>query len=193
MSSLLAGAVGKVFNIETGLVHTVLSLSRRPHDVIRGYWSGATARYTHPAIYLLIGFAIFSVSGKLFGRFTGGGDVERIAALAFIPFVAAASRLFFARSRYNYAEHLILVMYVLGHIALLFAALMIVFPLFERTTTWIIAAIALGGGAIYNAWVYVRVFQRHAVLDAVAGLAALLAGALAWSLILLVFIVIIRS
>lgn len=184
--------VGRLFNIESGLLHTVHRLSTRPERVVRGYWSGATARYTHPAVYLLISFATFSLAARFFGGFTGGGDVERIAAITFIPLVAGASRLFLYRRPLNYAEHLILVMYATGHAALLFAVLLLVFPLFERSTTWLLSGAALVGGAIYVAWVYMRVFRRHALRDFVSGLAALVTGALIWAVMLVAFIRLIR-
>jgi hypothetical protein len=188
IKSLAGGALARVFNVESGLTHTAYSLTFHPDAVVRDYVAGATARYTHPAMYLVIAFALFSVSGRWFGGFTGGGDVERVAALAFVPLVAVAARLTFARTRFNYAEHLILAMYAFGHVALAFAVILIVFPLLPTSTARAVAAILFVGGIIYTASVYARVFRRRPIMDALRALAAMLIGALLWGLLLFGFI-----
>jgi hypothetical protein len=112
LRSLAGGVLSRVFNTEEGIGHTIAQLTVRPGTMIREYLSGRTACYTHPAAYLLIAAAVFTLGLQLVAASTGAGDENRIFALMIIPFVAAASRALFWRGRYNYAEHLIAVMYL---------------------------------------------------------------------------------
>src|SRR5262245_37509595 len=192
LRSLAAGALRRTFNLDDGLTHTALQLSVRPETVILGYVSGQTVRYTSPGAYLLIAFALFALSASLFGGFRGGGAAERVAALLLVPCVAAASRLFFARGRFNYAEHLILVMYTLAHVTLGLAVVQIAFPVLNRQSASILTIGALAAGVAYIAWVYAKAFRTRAILAALGGLAALVGGAGLWFVIVLNIVPLLR-
>jgi hypothetical protein len=131
------------FDLNRGLLFTAVALFRRPGVVVREYVSGATVRYANPVKYLVICVALvvfatiqLGATGELAGGFTGGYGVDSadraqrvtemlnrymnvLMALA-VPFMAAASRLFFRRAGLNYAEHLIFNLYVYAQQSLLF-------------------------------------------------------------------------
>ena len=180
LRSFAVGTLKKAFNLEAGFLHTIRQLSVQPHIVIDGYISGRTAPYTNPLGYLLIAFAVFTVSAKLSGGFRGGGDVERIAALLLVPCVAAAARVLFLRARFNYAEHLILVMYACAHATLCYAVAQMAFPLLGRSGAITLAVVVLAAGLAYFMWVYARIFRARAMVAALGGLAALLGGLALW-------------
>jgi hypothetical protein len=180
LRSLAAGFLGRVFNLEAGLAHTAYQLAVRPEAVIQGYISGITARYTHPAAYLLITFAAFSLSAVLFGGLRGGGGADRIAVLLLVPCVAVASRVLFARARFNYAEHLILVMFTLAQVTLGFAAAQAAFTLLDPVHARSLAGATFGVGIAYVVWVYARMFRDRALLAALGGLLALVGGTVLW-------------
>ena len=192
LRSLAAGALDRAFNLEAGFLHTIYKLSMQPHTVIIGYLSGQTAPYTHPVAYLLIAFAAFAVSAKVLGGFRGGGDVERIAALLLVPCVAAASRVVFLRARFNYAEHLILVMYAFAHATLCYAVVQVVFPLLGRSGAISLAVVVLAACLAYFLWVYAGLFRARVVLSAVGGLAALAGGGLLWVVVILSLLRVLR-
>jgi hypothetical protein len=84
-------------------------------------------------------------------------------------------------------------MYVAGHIALLYAVLLIPFPLLSVSTERVVTIIALLGAILYNSWVYKLTFQGFKVRAGLAGAGALMLGALLWGLALFAFILIVRS
>jgi hypothetical protein len=185
---LLAGALRNILTLDSGLLHTVHRLTVGPGQVIRGFLAGRTVPYTHPATYLLISFAAFALGAGVFSNGTGNeGDRVFVALLA--PCVAIAARLLFWRAGLNFAEHLIIALYVLGHVVLLYAGMLIAMPLaLERALGY--GAIALG---IANVpWAYSRVFPSRAILAAAGGLVALAGGAVIWTVFMIKLLELLR-
>jgi hypothetical protein len=178
--SIVGSIVGRFASLEKGFVHTALQLTTRPGAVIRGYWAGRTTQYTHPAGYLLVAVAAFALIWQLFGDPIGAADGDRTLMLLIIPFVAAASRVLLWRARKNYAEHLIAVMYLAGHIALVLGVLSIgvSFMSGPALTTYAVAALTLSCG--YFLWGYSAAFPSRPVLAAFAALGSLVLGAAGW-------------
>lgn len=178
--TMTAGFVGRFMNVEEGLLHTISSLTTKPGAVQNDYLAGRTDSYTHPAGYLLISFAAFAIMAELFGGYNGGGGESRIFTLLLVPFVAGAARLLFWRGGLNYAEHLIIVMYLVGHLALCLAVLHLIIPIANVATLRMLRVGALAGSAGYYAWGYSRVFRRRPLLAAAAGIMSLLGGFALW-------------
>jgi hypothetical protein len=192
--------LARVLNLDSGLVHTAHRLTTDPGQVIRDYLARRTISYTSPAAYLLIGFAAFAITGatsldawwpdRLFGDATAGKGARVFVALL-VPFVAAVSSLLFWRAGLNYAEHLILVMYVLGHMALLLSPVHIALPLAGEVEVFGFITLILG--AAYVAWAYSRVFQTRPILAAAGGLMALGTGVLLWAAVLVIVLIALRN
>jgi hypothetical protein len=190
---MTAGFLGRVMNVEQGLVHTVYGLTVKPGVVVRDYLAGSTVRYTHPAGYLLISFAVFAVTAQLFGGGTVGGSENRLFVALLVPFVALVSRILFWRARFNYAEHLIVVMYAIGHIALFLALLQLAVPLTGQSMMRLIGIGALAVATGYFAWAYSRVFAARPFLAAAGALASLILGGALWLTALMMLLNVLRA
>lgn len=181
LRSLLRAAVGQVLDLDRGFRFTTTGLTVAPGRVITGFLRGDTVRYTHPLAYLLVAFATFALTGQLAGGVAGMTDgANRIFTATAIPVIAAVSRVVFWRGRLNYAEHLIIVVYLLGHIVLGLAVLQAATPLLPLAATPTIGLLGLAAGVGYFTWAYTRIFSRRPWLAAVGGLATLGAGLGLW-------------
>jgi hypothetical protein len=58
LRGILARSVSEVANLDRGLLHTVISLTRSPGETARHYIHGRTACYTNPVKYLIIMVAV---------------------------------------------------------------------------------------------------------------------------------------
>ncbi len=185
LRGVAATFLGRVLDVDHGLLHTVHWLTVRPDRVVRDYLAGRTVPYTNPVAYLLLCFAAFAIAVGVFGGATGSEDDRVLTALA-VPFIAAVSRLLFWRTRLNYAEHLVLVLYFLGHVALILAVLQaVLLPALHGDpgplVSGIVAFGALGIAIGYFGWAFSRVFPARPWLAAAGGLAALAGGAALWA------------
>lgn len=185
------GAAARVFNLERGLVHTAVRLTLSPGRVVRDYLRGRTAPYIHPLAYLVLAFAAFALSARWLGATGGAGDRVFFAVAVF--FLALASRLVFWRTGLNYAEHLILNTYLLGHLALILTLgqlLVAALPGALMVPAGIALLVAVVG---YVVWGYAGVFRERPVLAAVGGLLALGLGILLWFLAMALLVQMHRS
>src|SRR5690606_37029182 len=177
---LVGDAFQRLFNVEGGLTHTFLQMTVNPARVVRDYLSGRTVVYTHPVAYLIIAFAIFALAFSWLGG-TSSAGIERLAAGAIPLFLAFASRLVFLRTGLNYAEHLILNMFLFAHGVLFLTLAMVVPSMLPQTARTGVLAGALAVVCAYVVWSYSRIFPQRAVLAAVGGLCALVLGLGLWA------------
>jgi hypothetical protein len=181
LRSMIGGVVDRMLNLDRGIVHTAFRLTAAPGDVVREYLAGRTVPYTHPFGYLLLAFAAFAVAARLLGGAqTGAGSDIRFFTLLLVPFVAAVSWLLFRRTGLTFAEHLILDMYLFGHVALLLALMHVAVPLASGTALSVLVTGALAAGFGYFVWGYSRVFRTRPLLAAIGGIAALAGGTVLW-------------
>ena len=166
---------------EEGAVNTVRQLATAPGLVIHDYWVGRTVRYVHPAAYLLLMAALFAVVSNSLGGPTNAAESDRLFLLLVIPFVAGTSRVLFWRTQYNYAEHLIAVMYLAGQVLLIATILFFGTLIVPQSLIGVYSMMCLGVGVGYFVWAYSRIFGRRPWLAAGAGLAALVLGTLGWA------------
>jgi len=189
LRGMAAAFLGRVLDLDRGLLHTAHALTIRPGTVVRDYLAGRTVPYTNPVAYMLICFAAFAIASRVLGGATGSEDDRALTALV-VPFIAAVSRLLFWRARLNYAEHLVLVLYLLGHVALILAVLQaLLLPALRGDPGTVVSGIvafgALGIPIAYIGWAFSRVFPARPWLAAAGGLAALAGGAVLWLLALI--------
>lgn len=183
--SVVFGALQRVLSLERGFLHTARGLAVAPGRVIRRYIAGHLDEYTNPIAYLLVAFAGFALIGELLDAgVRGAGSGDRYLTALVVPFVAVSSRLVFARARYNFAEHLILVTYLFGQTALVLAGVQLVLPvLFTVLDVPPLGVVAVLTGVCvigYFAWAYGRFFERRRRLAALGGVVSLLAGVAVW-------------
>ena len=176
--ALLAQIPQVVFDVDRGLGPTLLGLLRRPGDVINGYLDGRRVRYTNPLVLVLLftGFnaALFSSGWLNFSRLVvERGELPRegvevmqkifqYAALLLVvqlPVAGAITRMCFAASGRNYAEHLVINTYVAAmgsaYMVLLFPVLWLL-----NDTPWFGLAwnSALPVFLLYSGFVFIKVF-----------------------------------
>lgn len=186
--------LGQVLDLDRGLLHTVMQLTAAPGRTICDYLAGATARYTHPAGYVLIGFAAFAITGRLAGGEAGLADGgNRVFTATAIPFVAAAARLIFWRTRLNYAEHLIAIIYLLSHVLLALSAVQALVPIVPLQVGMFLGFVGIVAGLGYFCWAYGQVIGGRPWLGAAGGLAALAVGLAVWALVLTQVVAVART
>jgi len=197
LRSMAAAFLGRVLDLDHGLLHTVYGLTVRPGTVVRDYLAGRTVPYTNPIAYLLLCFAAFTLSARMLGA-TVGGEFERALTALVVPFIAAVSRLLFWRTRLNYAEHLVLVLYLVGHVALILGVVQAVLTPVIRVApgevlSTIVAFGALGSVIAYYAWAFSRVFPTRPWVAAAGGLVALAGGVALWTAAMVALLQVLRS
>jgi hypothetical protein len=162
--TLLRDAADAAFNLDSGLLHTGLALTRRPGAMVREYLAGRTRPYTNPAKYLIICAAMATFASIASGF--SDVQVEQVAAtrpdvaddiallltnvqryfnlilILGLPTLPLLTRLFFRGSPYNFTEHLVFNSYVYAHQNLLMVAVLPAFFLFRNTMVF---------GALYMA------------------------------------------
>lgn len=188
LRGLARGIVDRVFNAEAGLIHTAIQLTVRPGGMIQEYLAGRTVRYMHPAAYVLVSAGAFALSTRLFAGSTGAGEGDRIFTLLLIPLVAAGSRVLSWRGRYNYAEHLIAVMYLCAHVVLGLAVLFVAVPFMSGSllTPYAVTTLAASGG--YFLWGYSRLFPGRRVLGVLVGVGAVVLGGASWFMVMMLLL-----
>lgn len=177
--SLAGGVVERLASLEHGFVHTLVRLVVDPGAVIRDYLAGRTVMYVHPFAYLIVGFGVFALAWSWMG--VGGGSIERLLFGVLVLFLAVTSRLVFWRGGMNFAEHLILNMFLYAQIVLFLAAGMVIVGTLPGVRGSVTDIIVLVGVCGYLVWAYSRVFRRRRLLSALGGLVVLIAGTAVWA------------
>lgn len=177
--TLVGGAVERLASLEHGFVHTLVRLVVDPGVMIADYLAGRTVRYVHPFAYLIVGFGAFALTWGWMGG--SGGEMERWLLGVLVVFLAAVSRLVFRRAGLNYAEHLILNMFLYAQAVLFLTAGMVVIDTLPETAQMTAGIVVLAAACGYLMWAYSRVFAGHRLLSALGGLAVLVAGTTAWA------------
>jgi hypothetical protein len=174
-----AGALRRAIG-DDGAFLTAKELAVRPGDVIRNYLAGQTVRYVNPVTYFLLAAALFTIVGRSVSGSTGASDSDKVFTFLVIPFVAGASRVFHWRGAYNYAEHLIAVVYLAAQTLLLLAILYPFTLLLPKQLSGSFAASCGVLAVIYFVWGYSRIFKERPWLAAIIGVLALVSGAVVW-------------
>ncbi|MEO1214563.1 MAG: DUF3667 domain-containing protein [Bacteroidota bacterium] len=173
-----------VFQLDRGFFFTVKELFTRPGHSIREFISGKRKYFYKPIAYLLITTTFYILSTFLMGTNTlmvdlligfksgmeasdssqGQGMVDWVIRnqtyLTFLvlPLFSLASYLTFARSGYNYVEHLVLNLYITGQQMIIY--LIFVFFIVEENV-WMATPIILA--ITYNIWTYLQFFKEKSL------------------------------
>ncbi len=189
-TGLMKGAIERVFNLEQGISYTAKRLTLEPGGVVKDYLAGRTVVYVHPVAYTIIAFALFALVYRWTGSTGGEGDQVFYAVLVF--FLAAASRVVFARAGFNYVEHVILNMYLFAHGVLLITGVLVVGTLLPLSVARILALAALVGAAVYFGWAYSRILAGRRMIIFFGGLLALGGGISLWFAAVRVLVALVR-
>ena len=180
----------RVASLEHGFLHTLGRLVVAPGSVIRDYIAGRTVAYVHPFGYLVVGFGAFALAFDWMGGV--GGGMERWLLGVLVLFLAAASRLVFWRVGLNYAEHLILNMFLYAQVALFVTAGMVIVGALPEVTRRVAAVGVLVGVSGYFMWAYSQVFRGRRMLSALGALAVLVVGTMVWAVATLGIVQVLR-
>lgn len=202
LRSVLAELIANFTLLESPLPSTLRELTLAPGAAVARYVDGARARYTAPLKYALGGLALYVLAlrwldfAPLKISVTGPGSeadtaaalaraVEaarggfELATLAALPLVALLQLALFRRSGRNYAEGLVLQLYLTGHLHL---AGLLLTPLGLLNQRFFLGTRALLGLA-YVAWASLDFFGGPPARTLLKAMALLL---LQWVLVMLV-------
>lgn len=165
MRALLRDAADAAFNLDSGLLHTALTLTRRPGEMVREYLAGRTRPYTNPAKYLIIcaavatfasiasGFADLQVdqvataspdaADEVAARLTNVQRYFNLILILGLPALPLLTRLLFRRSPYNLTEHLVFNTYVYAHQNLLMVPVLPAIFLFRNAAVFGVLYVAV--------------------------------------------------
>ena len=136
MRKSLISLANTIVNVERGFFHTSIMMFKSPGVVIADYIRGNTRPYMHPVRYaftlLTIGLIVFQFYDIPESSFLVGEQENSlfpreklieftmkysnfISLIVFIPFMGWASWIVNRKTGTNYAEHIIAMLYVLGH------------------------------------------------------------------------------
>ncbi len=151
---LLASLIGWALDTEGSVLRTGRGLLARPEAVIGDVLRGRTLPYAGPFAFVALalaaaGLTIWATGGNL-------GHDSWIPGIVTPFFLAAVGRLVFLRGRYNFAEHLVANLYLIGADSLLFVpAWLLPFALPRALATWV-----FGGALATIAGFHVRGLAR---------------------------------
>jgi hypothetical protein len=157
VKKLLLNGLNNIFNLEKGILYTIKELILRPQEVIVGYINGRTVNQYNPFrlllvigslyAFVLVTTGAFDVQSELIAEY-GTNDPEARAnqekmigyvkqfssflSFVLVPFYAFGSKLMFKRASFNFAEHLVAVVYAYAIVTLLSTAITLV--LFQTDT-----------------------------------------------------------
>ena len=169
----------RAFSLERGWLHTVVDLSIRPGPMIRAYLDGKRVIYIGPVRYAITLNSLYIVLATLLGPAAlglqsteGGAEYERNASVFFqqygtpllllaAPLYAEASWLLFRRRGLAFSEHLAVILFVLGHSAIVYAVGGLVAALVPEHLAAIWSAMFVIG-VVYYAWVLCGVCAGNA-------------------------------
>lgn len=172
MRPLLRDAADAAFNLDSGLLHTALALTRRPGEMVREYIAGRTRPYTNPAKYLVICAAVATFASIASGF--ADAQVDQVAAaspdvaediailltnvqryfnlilILGLPVLPLLTRLLFRGTPHNFTEHLVFNTYVYAHQNLIMVPILPAFILLRDTIVFGALYMALTTG--YYIW-----------------------------------------
>ncbi|MEM8528345.1 MAG: DUF3667 domain-containing protein [Bacteroidota bacterium] len=183
LKRLFRSAFTNVFNIEKGFFFTFKELFLRPGKVMGEYLDGRTTPYTNPFRYMILAAAIsvflmissgvwelqvnnIIQSYKDFGMISSEADEIRMRKsmsfvtkfmnfmpLILLPFIALSSRLFIGKKLY-YAEHFIMVAFLMAQSTIYSLLLTSIAYFFPNFITWVMA-----GGFLFATIVFGQAFH----------------------------------
>lgn len=148
LKSFFTDVLDGVFQLNHGLFHTFVELSRKPGGAIRAFLEGQRKPFFKPLGYLVLLSTVYFLVTRLAGQVTWleemmGGIAEGITednpetnpqrvvewlgsnyaylSLLLVPFYSLTTWLSFLRKGHNYLEHVVINAYITGHQAIIYA------------------------------------------------------------------------
>jgi len=168
VKGIITALVKEYFNLDRGLLYTLLTLSARPGRAIRRYITGESVPLTNPAKYMLIAF--IAAGATLFGPMrhqmpadaalyaTVFWSVPILVMLIWVPLFALFSTIMFGRSERSYAEQLVFHTYVLAHLTMVSAVVAAAILVYAGLPTVVLLAGQLGL-FLYLVWASMEFFN----------------------------------
>ena len=138
-------ALKNMFNLERGLLYTIIELFKQPEVVIKDYLDSDGYRYMNPFRFQLVAASLCAIVVSIFG-FSLEGIIEmedgnpmdldfvkeysNLIILINVPLVAFGTWLAFRPSKLNYAEHLVINAYAYSFMTIVSIPFDIVFSAF---------------------------------------------------------------
>ena len=142
---LVNDALKNMFNLERGLLYTIIELFKQPEVVIKDYLDSDRYRYMNPFRFQLVAASLCAIVVSIFGFSIEGiiemedgnsmdldfvKDYSNLIILIIVPLVAFGTWLAFRPSKLNYAEHLVINAYAYSFMTIVSIPFDIVFSAF---------------------------------------------------------------
>jgi Protein of unknown function (DUF3667) len=199
------------FDLADGLIFTIKQLSLRPGKAVAEYIDGKRKDYYNPLKYYLLIVAIVFIIRIKFNLITpevpAGFDLSEKQILFFkqflefffkyfnlilltgIPFISFFSFVIFKKSKYSYAENLILNLYLMGHHSFINILLSPFLLLFSAGNSQVKFLQFIFSWA-YHSWAFKQFFQITTPKSFFKTLITIFLGYLSWFIILLTLMMI---
>ena len=207
-----------VFNLERGFFFTVDQLFRNPGNVLKEYLSGRTKDYYHPLKYIILLAGLSTIFVLITNTFdntieftsrlaeslteesaSSSSNLQskmqeilrnyiNVVAILMVPFFALSFRIFFARSKLYYGEHMIVSCYALGTSTLISILFTIISGFFPNL---MVLNVTLGFGTqfLIFAIFYSRLLNKNIIISFLLSTVSIIFG----FIIMLIFSVLIGS
>lgn len=166
--------ISAFYNYSGGIVFTVKALALKPAETIKEYISGKTIPYWNPFNYFVITFSIFLLmsiktgalgSESSYEKFTN--DYAQYLVIFTIPFISASSTLLFRKTGYNFAENLVLNLFISSQLNI-YSTFLLIFNLFLSSKVSSLISILIG--FIYFVWIYKKFFSENIISTVIKSL-----------------------
>lgn len=207
LRGVLHSAFHQLFDVEQGVLFTLLGLFRRPAQVARDYIRGATRRYVNPVKYFvltltsaqLVAWQTDVFSGLVAG-FMDGADANPdisldratewfaeafvfVSALALPPVIVFA-RVMFGSAGYNAAEISVFYLYVCSQLAVLFVLVVPFSNLLPDTAGSVLIALMVIAQLVFFFWAHTAFFGGRPAAALLRTLVVVMAAAFVQLLVL---------
>ncbi len=163
--------INAFYNYSGGIYYTIKQLTVEPGTVIIDYISGKTRPYWNPFNFFVITFSVNILIGIKLGIVssetkyeTFTNDYAAYIVIITVPVVSFFSFLFFKKSGYNYAENLVLNLFITAQQNIYYTALFLLYIFFSNNNAGFITLII---GILYEFWVYKSFFRNSFAATAV--------------------------
>ncbi len=179
-----------IFNLEKGFLHTTWALIRQPGKVISEYLSGITIPYAHPFRFIFVWATVSTIIavytgvydeiGKMTAEMNPENPVSDIMAkeypkflkqymsfmyMAFIPFFAIGTKIFYRKHKLYFAEHLILNSFSQGAAIAIGLPLMMCYFVIPHESYTILGTVTLVVSILIVSYINSRFFKENIFLS----------------------------
>lgn len=181
-----------IFNLEKGFLHTTWALIKKPGKVISDYLSGITVPYAHPFRFIFVWATVSTLIAVYTGAYDEVGKITAeinpdnplgesfaedygkflkkymsIMYMAFIPFFAIGTKLFYMKHRLYFAEHLILNSFSQGASIAIGLPVMFCYFLVPHESYMILGGVSFTLSVLVVAYINSRFFKENIILSIV--------------------------